>query len=219
MKRWLRGFATQRLPVREAYARWAPGYAAEAHNPLMRLEQAAMLDWLPSAAGARALDLACGSGRYLRALAERGAEVIGLDLSPEMLGRAAGLGRPLARGDMVRLPFAAAAFDLVVCGLAVGHAPALGPVLAEAARVLRPGGALLYSDFHPLAALSGLERTFRAADGRQYAVEHHLHLYEDHHAACLAAGLSIAAVREPRLDVKHPWQGRPAVLIILARKP
>ena len=219
MKRWLRGSAPRRLSVREAYARWAPGYAAEAHNPLMRLEQAAMVELLPSAAGARALDLACGSGRYLRALTERGAAAIGLDLSPEMLGRAAALGRPLARGEMARLPFAAAVFDLVVCGLAVGHAPRLGPMLAEAARVLRAGGAMLYSDFHPLAALSGLERTFRAADGRQYAVEHHLHLYEDHHAACAAAGLSIAAVREPRLDVDHPWRGRPAALVILARKP
>jgi malonyl-CoA O-methyltransferase len=186
----------------------------------MALEQAAMLDLLPGLAGARVLDLACGSGRYLAALAGRGAGYLaGLDLSREMLHRAAPLGRPLAQGDLRRLPFAAQSFDLVICGLAMGHVAELAGAVTEAGRVLSPGGRLLYSDFHPLAALAGLQRTFRGDDGRLYAVEHHLHLYEDHHAACTRAGLVIESVREPRLMVDHPWRGKPAALLVLARKP
>ncbi|MDZ7343295.1 MAG: hypothetical protein ONA90_02150, partial [candidate division KSB1 bacterium] len=62
------------------------------------------------------------------------------------------------------------------------------------------------------------KRTFRAANGRQYAVRHYTHLYADHHAACRAAGLAIEEVREPRIDFAHKWRGYPAVMVIRARK-
>lgn len=72
-------------------------------------------------AGRRALDLGCGSGRYLQALFERGAWAVGLDLSPELLAAARKrLGvlerRPrLVRADMRRLPFRDRSFDLTLC--------------------------------------------------------------------------------------------------------
>jgi len=221
MWRWWRSRrAAQALPVLDAYARWAPAYAAEAHNPLMELEQAALLPLLPAVAGRRVLDLACGSGRYLARLAGQGAaRLVGADLSAAMLARAKTVSRELLLADLRCLPVADAGFDLIVCGLAVGHVVALAPAVAEMARVLAPGGTLVYSDFHPFATLAGLQRTFTGADGRRYAVEHHLHLYSDHHAACAAAGLTIDAVREPAIEFEHPWRGRPAVLVLRARKP
>jgi len=221
MWRWWRSRrAAQALPVLDAYARWAPAYAAEAHNPLMELEQAALLPLLPAVAGRRVLDLACGSGRYLARLAGQGAaRLVGADLSAAMLARAKTVSRELLLADLRCLPVADAGFDLIVCGLAVGHVVALAPAVAEMARVLAPGGTLVYSDFHPFATLAGLQRTFIGADGRRYAVEHHLHLYSDHHAACAAAGLTIDAVREPAIEFEHPWRGRPAVLVLRARKP
>jgi len=221
MWRWWRSRrAAQALPVLDAYARWAPAYAAEAHNPLMELEQAALLLLLPAVAGRRVLDLACGSGRYLARLAGQGAaRLVGADLSAAMLARAKTVSRELLLADLRCLPLADAGFDLIVCGLAVGHVAALAPAVAEMARVLAPGGTLVYSDFHPFATLAGLQRTFTGADGRRYAVEHHLHLYSDHHAACAAAGLTIDAVREPAIEFEHPWRGRPAVLVLRARKP
>ncbi|MGH9877771.1 MAG: class I SAM-dependent methyltransferase, partial [Nitrososphaerales archaeon] len=55
----------------------------------MELEQRAVLELLPDPAGKAALDLACGSGRYLATLIERGAvPAAGLDISPQMLARA-----------------------------------------------------------------------------------------------------------------------------------
>jgi malonyl-CoA O-methyltransferase len=221
MKRWWRSRApAPRLAVADAYARWAPGYAAEAHNPLMQMEQAALLPLLPAVAGRRVLDLACGSGRYLAHLAGgSAARLVGLDLSAAMLARAKTITTHLALADLRALPLASASFDLIVCGLAVGHVPQLAAAVAEMARVLAPGGALVYSDFHPYATLAGGQRTFTGADGRQYAVEHYLHLYSDHHAACAAAGLTIDAVREPLVDIDHPWRGKPAVLVLRAVKP
>jgi malonyl-CoA O-methyltransferase len=222
MLRWLTRLRRQpiTLDVVDAYARWASTYSPDAHTPLMRLEQQAVLDVLPDPAGLRALDLACGSGRYLRVLIERGAALaVALDLSRPMLGRARSLSPLLACADMLHLPLPASTFDLVVCGLAVGHAADLACVLSEAARVLAHDGILVYSDLHPFGALAGWRRSFRGDDGREYVVRHHTHRLADHQAACRAAGLRVEAVREPTIDFDHEWRGAPAAIVVRARQP
>ena len=219
---------TVELDPLTAYNLWAANYPPEAHNPLMRAEETAMLDLLPAddLRGRRALDLACGSGRYLRWLKASGAAVVvGLDLSAAMLAHARLMNLTLLQATMLALPLATECFDLVVCGLAVGHTPDLAAALREMARALRPGGLLVYSDFHPFGHFAGWKRGFRA-NGRDYAVFHHLHLYADHHAACLNAGLTIEAVREPfavddaaLFAAGHTaWGHRPVALVIRARK-
>ena len=137
---------------------------------------------------------------------------MGADLSPDMLRRARDISPSLARADIRATPFRANAFDLVVCGLAIGHVRDLDAACRELARLLAPGGIAVYSDLHPFARLTGERRGFRAG-GRDLAVEHHLHLYADHQRACCAAGLEIQAVREPRGP-----NGLPAVLAIRAGK-
>ena len=221
MRRWLDRFHRSpiELNVRDAYALWAATYSPEAHNRLMELEQQAMLDLLPEPCARSTLDLACGTGRYLRQLIDRqAARAFGIDLSLEMLARARSISSDLAQADLFALPLASASFDLIVCGLAVGHNVDLKGTIAEMARVLKYDGRLIYSDFHPLGSLLGWKRTFRASDEREYVVEHHPHFYADHHTACRSAGLTIEAIREPRLDFDHPWRGYPAVLVIRAWK-
>src|SRR5262249_7386861 len=135
------------LNAREAYALWAKDYAAEPHNPFMRIEQQAMLELLPDVAGKTVLDVGCGSGRYLKILRERGALLLaGVDLSAAMLGRARGL-YPIACGDVRALPVQSHRFDVVVSALTVGHVANLASALVELGRALVSGGVLLYSDF------------------------------------------------------------------------
>ncbi len=208
--------------VRTAYALWAPSYPPTTHNPLMEAEQSALISLLPDVTGHLSLDVACGSGRYLQQLAERGAHAIGLDLSPEMLRVApADCDSALVTGDMKWLPFADATFDSMVCSLAVGHLQALGRFTSEAARILKPGGHLLYSDFHPFLTLHGLQRTFRDAAGVLRSVDHHLHLYADHQQALNTAGLELDGVAEPMgttRDRRLP-ESSPLALVLRARKP
>lgn len=209
----------------DAYDKWAASYPPRAHNALMRAEEAAMLRLLPDVAGASILDLACGTGRYGLIARERGAEpVLGLDNSPAMLAAAPLPLRALAATESLPLP--AASVDGILCGLALGHLPQISPTFAEIARVLKPGGWALVSDFHPFIFLNGARRTFTAPDGSTYAVEHHLHLYADYHAASAAAGLLIDAVLEPRLgddesvrfadDSTHP--GTPVIIAYRFRR-
>ena len=103
--------------------------------------------------GARLLDLCCGQGRHAVPLAQLGYQVAGLDLSRPLLDRAAALaagqGRRvgLVQADMRRLPFADASFDAVLNLFnAFGYLEDDAQdelVLAEVARVLRPGGRFL----------------------------------------------------------------------------
>ena len=181
----------------EAYDLWAQSYPPLPHNPLMRAEQEALLALCPDVAGRRVLDLACGSGRYGLLLQCEAALVVGSDLSGAMLARA-----PLdlrVRADMMRLPFAPGSFDLVVSGLAVGHADDLDTWMWGVARVLAPGGQLVYSDFHPDAARAGMTRSFSDAEGRRHELLHALYDLDIHRAAAERAGLKLQASRTVRV--------------------
>lgn len=202
-------FNTPILDPVEAYALWAPSYPARAHNPVMLAEERAMLGLLPGdVTGRNVLDAGCGTGRYMRHALQRGAgKVIGVDLSPDMLARAAselGAARrrrafELMQGSLDAMPVADAWSDLTVCGLAVGHVERLEPVLAELCRVTQPGGMILCSDVHPIGHALGWLRDFKS-EGRRYAARHTAHLYSHWHAACAAQGLELGCVLEPMLD-------------------
>jgi demethylmenaquinone methyltransferase/2-methoxy-6-polyprenyl-1,4-benzoquinol methylase len=101
----------------------------------------ATVDALALPAGARILDLACGTGDLTRAAASRGHVVIGTDLSAGMLA-ANQAHAPLVESDGSRLSFADGTFDGLVCGYALRNFTDLAATFAEAARVLRPGGRL-----------------------------------------------------------------------------
>lgn len=87
------------------------------------------------------LDLACGTGLVSERLATPGRRVVGVDAAPGMLRVAAARldGRAML-GDCRRLPFADASFDSVSAIWLLHLLPDAAPVVAEAARVLRPGG-------------------------------------------------------------------------------
>jgi SAM-dependent methyltransferase len=101
---------------------------------------------------ARVLEIAAGTGVVTRAMA-RGlpaqVELIATDLNPPMLERAAAVGtaRPVTwqQADAMRLPFADASFDVVVCQFGAMFFPDKTQAFAEARRVLRRGGAFLFN--------------------------------------------------------------------------
>jgi ubiquinone/menaquinone biosynthesis C-methylase UbiE len=108
---------------------------------------------VPWPAGARVLDAGCGTGPVARRIAARPGigEVVGLDPSPTLIERAKELAAGLPRirfevGDARQLGFGDAAFDVVVFHTVLCHIPEPEPALAEARRVLKPGGWLAVFD-------------------------------------------------------------------------
>jgi 2-polyprenyl-6-hydroxyphenyl methylase / 3-demethylubiquinone-9 3-methyltransferase len=113
----------------------------------------AMLHWIAAARarlvpaavreGSLLLDLACGAGLLAPHVAGRGHRHIGLDLSPTALPQARDHGVAPLRGDVLRLPFADEVADVVVAGEVLEHVADPSRLVAEACRVLRPGGTLV----------------------------------------------------------------------------
>lgn len=229
--------ATPILEPSAAYALWAGSYPAHAHNPVMLAEERAMLGLLPGdLRGQSVVDAGCGSGRYMRHAVERGAaRVRGVDLSPEMLERAAAAladtvaltSIELGQGDLESLPLPSDEADITLCGLVIGHLRRLEPPLAELRRVTRPGGLILCSDVHPTGHALGWLRDFKHG-GQRYAARHTPHLYSHWHAACARLGLLIEHVLEPMLDATDIPEGAhfdraaldvPVALVFQLRRP
>jgi SAM-dependent methyltransferase len=134
--------------------------------------------------GARVLDVACGTGGVALRAARAGADVFAIDISADQLGKARraaeaeGLEIRFDEGDCQQLPYADAAFDVVVSAFGAIFAPDHERVAAELARVCRPAGRMALTawpddDWAATHARAG--RTFvEDADAREWASEEHV---------------------------------------------
>jgi SAM-dependent methyltransferase len=152
------------MSARESIARGFRDVDAHAHDQdfgaylervarLMAAEKAASHDLLEPSPGQVLLDVGCGSGEDVRALAKRVAptgRAVGVDLSEALIARA-GAGGPepgveFRVADAHRLPFPDASFDAARVERTLQHVEDAARVLAEMARVVRPGGILVASE-------------------------------------------------------------------------
>ncbi len=210
-------------------------------------------------AGARVLDCPCGQGRHAQLLAEAGYDVDGLDYSAELLGQAkaraaaSDIARTLryTRGDMRRLPARwTGRFD-VVLDLFTSFGFFLDPaddarVVAEFARVLKPGGVLVWHggsrdgvmarfldrdwwrsetgtmigherEFDALSGVLTVRTTWQGAAGAGER-EHRIRLYTATRLAelCATAGLIVEAAYDGWRD--RPLRRRSSEMLLVARR-
>ncbi len=168
MSEMVPGHAEHVLRNRAAWDGWARDYVAGglrgwAEAPAWGVWgiPEAQLGLLPDLAGRDAVELGCGTAYVASWLARRGARVVGLDNSPAQLRTARALQRefgvafPLVLGDAERAPLRGGAFDFVVSEYGASIWCDLYRWLPEAARLLRPGGRLVFlvnSSFRVLCA-------------------------------------------------------------------
>lgn len=126
---------------RDAHDRIAESYGA-LFAAVTERAIAPLLDAAQVHAGVSLLDVAAGPGRLARAAAGRGALATGCDLAPAMvdLARRVNPGIRFDQASADALPYADGSFDAVVCAFGIGHFPDPEAVIAEFARVVKPGG-------------------------------------------------------------------------------
>jgi ubiquinone/menaquinone biosynthesis C-methylase UbiE len=200
--------------------------------------------------GQRICDLACGQGRVARYLAEQGAEVVAVDISGKLLEiarrheAAEPRGIEYRQADAQRLDGVAdRSFDGVVCQMALMDIVDLGATLRAVARVLKPGGWLVFAILHPcynpapsgeLMTSQGIVRTVSGyftegywrsdartgPPGKVGAYHRTLATYVN---TLTEVGLTIERIAEPRFSGPHAerrpvWTEVPAGLVARCRK-
>jgi SAM-dependent methyltransferase len=194
-----RGVLAERVSTVTAYEQQSAGYDAEAGGGLFAVDEPIVAEYLSGRAPAVALDAACGTARFAEFLAKCGHRVIGVDSSPDMLAHAR---RRVPDGEfhiaeLDRLPLPDDSVDVIVCALALVHVPRLRPVLAEFARVLRPGGDLIISDIHHELVTRGSVITARGPGGEPCIAATYRHPLGDYLRAALSLGLEVKRCEEP----------------------
>jgi len=195
----------EHLTTREGYDRWAAVYDTDG-NPLIAMEEPEVDRLVGDIAGREVLDVGCGTGRHALRFAAAGARVTAIDFSEEMLRKAQA--KPGAAGvrfvvhDLAEpLPFPAASFDRVVCGLVVDHIADLAGLFAELRRVCAPNGRVVVSVMHPAMMLRGTQARFHDPDtGKEVRPASVANQISDYVAATVAAGLRIEHISEHAVD-------------------
>ena len=119
------------------------------------LNTPAFLELLPPVTGLQGIDLGCGEGHNTRLVARKGATMTAIDIAPVFIRLAqaeemrAPLGITYKEASAVELPFADGTFAFATAFMSLQDIPETDQALAEAFRVLQPGGFLQFSITHP----------------------------------------------------------------------
>jgi len=181
----------------EAYVSWRAtslGVVTEA------IEQRLILDMMGKLAGARVLDVGCGDGALVCAMALRGAEASGVDPDPAMLAAArsraakAGVRATLLEGRIERLPFPDASFDVVASVTVLCFVSDAAGAIQEMARVLRPGGRLVLGELGRWSLWAAIRR-LRGWFGSSTWKAARFRTATELHSLAAQAGLTATAIR------------------------
>jgi SAM-dependent methyltransferase len=217
----------ERLGVREGYDLWSEAYD-RTPNALVSLDRRVTLGLLDPRPDECILDAACGTGHYLRAIADGGGRPIGVDFSRSMLrvARQRVPRVPLVSADLEgEIPFLSEDFDAVLCALVGEHLRDLPAFFRSALALLKPGGRMVFSVFHPAMVAAGTEANFEQF-GVEYRLGAHGHTVEDYLNTASDIGFQEIGWQEflgdEQLVQEVPWAikylRRPLLLVIQARR-
>lgn len=206
---------------------WAKHYDTQ-RNPLIALEEPITLGLIGDVHGKRVLDLGCGTGRYSLELAALGAQVIGVDISAEMIGEA----RIKVTSDMdvqfvvtdisTELDLPSSSFDMVTSTPAMCHLPDISGVFSTISKVLVPHGFAVIAGQNPfLIQVAKVRTLFKVNSGYHY-IEYYPHLFSEMCSLVVANGLEIEHIVEPTWNILCPDLGDirpiPATPVLKLRK-
>lgn len=222
----------------EGYNLWAPAYDAQPDNLMLALDEALFADLLQGleVAEKTVVDVGCGTGRHwAKLLAQGPSELVGYDVSEGMLAM---LQQKMPSATVHLLDAAGAlsytadgSADVVISTLTMAHIPDAAAAIAEWCRVLKPGGHLIITDYHPTALARGANRSF-SHQGKTVHLKNHVHPIEKIKAELGQRGVTVLRLVERTIDdsmqhwyekqgalaVFQQYKGTPIIYGLLAKK-
>ncbi len=193
----------------EAYDIWSESYTNE-KNPVKQLSDKAILNNLPSLKNKHVLDFGCGAGFFCKIAEDQlASSVRGIDISPKMIAKAeseSGCKKAIFTVlTTPTLPIQDSTIDVVISGLVFGHIDNIDVTLNEIFRVLKPEGFLIFTDFHWVAAKSGMKRTFHAGK-KTYEIKHTIYSQEKYLQLLKNSGFKNPSFQQ------YSWNETPVIL-------
>jgi len=163
----------------KAYDLWASNYDDQPDNLMMHLDNEVFTSALSAVIGTKEVivDVGCGTGRHWPELFFRKPQkLVGFDSSNGMLDmlrkKFPDAETHLVRDSSLALP--SASVDLLVSTLTIAHIENIEEALTEWLRVLKPGGHMIITDYHPTALAKGGLRTFKSK-GKLISIKNYVH--------------------------------------------
>ncbi len=221
----------------EAYDIWAGSYDNQPDNLMLVLDEQVFTELfdMVDISGKSIVDVGCGTGRHWKKILEQSPQQLtGFDVSENML---AILQQkfPQAVTHVIHnnslQPLADKSCDLLISTLTIAHIENAGAALQEWNRVLKPGGSVIITDYHPTALGKGAKRTFKH-DDKLVAIKNYVHTIAN--IIAMAKQLKLLSVRliEKNIDsgmrpyyekqdaiaVYEVWKGVPVIYGLLLTK-
>ncbi|HMJ69887.1 MAG TPA: class I SAM-dependent methyltransferase [Cyclobacteriaceae bacterium] len=193
------------LPVLDAYNLWAQTYHTES-NPIKKMSDEFVASQLPALKNKSVLDAGCGTGKFCVIASEQNASFVkGIDLSPVMIEEAK-KNCPTATlecADLATATIEPSRYDVIICGLVLGHIGETEPVLQKLAAALKTGGRIILTDFHPYQSMMKAKRTFKdTRSGKTFEVKHNIHKLDEYFTILRNAGIELKVFNEPLFEGK-----------------
>lgn len=207
------------LSVKKAYDEWAEIYDTN-ENPTRDLNAQTIRRESLSLANKRILEIGCGTGLNTQYLAQNAGQVVGLDISEEMLEvarqRISDKNARFMVGDITKAwDFKNRTFDLIVANLVLEHIEELSHVFREAYRVLNPGGTLYVAELHPYKQLDSSQAKYVSRKtGKEILVKAFIHSISEFVNEALHEGFVLRRMKEH----KHNEDDTPRLLVLVFEK-
>jgi ubiquinone/menaquinone biosynthesis C-methylase UbiE len=202
----------------EAYDLWSGNYDRQPGNLMLDLDEKLFeeLGLGLTLKNAVIVDIGCGTGRHWPAiLAQEPASLTGFDSSPGMIARLKEKfphSKAFVSSDQYLAEIRNESVDLIISTLTIAHIQDLRNYFDEWVRVLKPGGRILLTDYHPAALERGAKRTFKHQD-KTIAIRNYVHSLSSIRQLAGQRNLTEERFLEKFIDekVKHYYEAQDAI--------
>lgn len=187
-----------------AYDLWAKAYDHQPRNLMLSLDKElfSQITEKITIRDQELIDVGCGTGRHWYSLlSQQPARLVGYDVSREMLGilKQKFPGQEIHRQTNHKLNQPANRFNLLISTLTMAHVPDMPAALREWARVVKPGGDIIITDYHPATLEKGGQRTF-SYQGKTVAIKNYIHTLKAIMGTASLYGLDVVDIVEKKID-------------------